>query len=57
MAKHRIALVRAMAAAGEADCLVAMATVAHDSGWCRPELTTDNVLQISQGKLVLILGI
>ncbi|KAK9821426.1 hypothetical protein WJX81_003661 [Elliptochloris bilobata] len=53
LAKHHTALVRAMAAAGEVDCLVAMAMAAHDYGWCRPELTTDNVLEISQGKHLL----
>jgi len=49
VAKHRPALVRAMAAAGEVDCLVALATAARERTWCRPVLTADNVLHISQG--------
>ncbi len=49
VAKHRPALVRAMAAAGEVDCLVALATAARERIWCRPVLTADNVLHISQG--------
>ena len=49
VAKHRPALVRAMGAAGEVDCLVALATAARERTWCRPVLTADNVLHISQG--------
>ena len=49
LAKHRPALVRAMAAAGEVDCAIALATPARERNWCRPVLTTDNVLHISQG--------
>ena len=49
LAKHRPALVRAMAAVGEVDCVIALATPARERNWCRPVLTADNVLHISQG--------
>ena len=54
LAKHHTALVRAMAAAAEVDCLISMAVAARDNGWCRPVLTADNVLEITQGADMLL---
>lgn len=42
-------LARAVALAAEVDCLISLAQVARDHGYCRPTLTQDNVLRIIQG--------
>ncbi len=42
-------LARAVALAAEVDCLISLAQVARDHGYCRPILTQDNVLRIKQG--------
>ena len=57
LAKHSAALVRAMAAAGELDCLISMAMAARDNEWCRPVLTPDNVLDITQGAPSILVGV
>ena len=57
LAKHSAALVRAMAAAGEVDCLISMAMAARDHEWCRPVLTPDNVLDITQGAPGILMGV
>jgi hypothetical protein len=44
------ALHQAAAAVAELDCLVSLAATARDLGYCRPQLTTDNVLHITQGE-------
>ncbi|CAL5228160.1 g11240 [Coccomyxa viridis] len=46
-------LARAVALAAEVDCLISLAQVARDHGYCRPVLTQDNLLHIKQGRHVL----
>ncbi len=43
------ALRHAFAAIAELDCLLALAASARENGYCRPELTHENVLHITKG--------
>jgi hypothetical protein len=57
LAAHSAQLQRAAAAAAELDCLLALAALAAEGGgcggagggYCRPEVTTENVLSIVNG--------
>ncbi len=47
--QHSPQLHKAAAAVAELDCLVAFAMCAREYKYCRPQLTTDNVLHIANG--------
>lgn len=50
---HAPHLLAAVAAASEADCLLAFTRAAHSFDLCRPQLTNDNVLLIQGGRHLL----
>lgn len=45
----RPALLAASAAVAELDCLLSLAGVARDNGYCRPEVVEEPVLEIREG--------
>ncbi|MEW5317629.1 MAG: hypothetical protein WDW38_008911 [Sanguina aurantia] len=47
---HSSCFTAAAAAVAELDCLIAFAAAAREHGFCRPKLTQDSVLHITQGR-------
>ena len=50
LADHSASLQRASAAAAEADCLAALASLAGSGGYCRPQLREDSIVRIAKGR-------